>query len=191
MMTTSSPLYPRGPIDVSDRLRQLPIDGSVPGLTDWRWIATPGHSPGHVSFFRESDRPLVAGDAVITTKQESALAVIEQRPEVHGPPAYFTPDWQTAAESARDCAALEPETLATGHGRPLRGASMRTALHQLADEFEQRAVPRTGRYVSDPARADETGVTYLPKPIDKPLWTLAAAVAAGVLIAAVTSRRDD
>ena len=191
MLARTSSLYPRGPIDVGERLRALPTDGALPALPEWRWMPTPGHSPGHVSLWRERDRTLVAGDAVITTKQESALAVIAQRPEVHGPPAYFTPDWPSAGQSARMLAALEPEVLASGHGRPLRGTTMRAALHRLADEFEERAVPRSGRYVERAAEADASGVTYLPTPVDKPLLTLAAAAAAGLLIAAITSRRDD
>lgn len=30
----------------------------------------------------------------MTTKQESAIAVFMQRPEVHGPPAYYSQDWE-------------------------------------------------------------------------------------------------
>ena len=74
-MATLSPLFPRGPIDVSERLYALPEDGSVPGMRDWKWIATPGHTDGHISLWRESDRTLISGDAVITTRQESAYAV--------------------------------------------------------------------------------------------------------------------
>jgi hypothetical protein len=46
-----------------------------------------------VSIWREEDRALIAGDAFITTDQESAYAVLRQEPELHGPPQYFTPDW--------------------------------------------------------------------------------------------------
>jgi glyoxylase-like metal-dependent hydrolase (beta-lactamase superfamily II) len=81
-----APLCPRGPIDVSDRLHSLPEDGTVPGLSGWRWIHTPGHTAGHVSFFREEDRILIVGDAFVTTRQESFSAVLRQRPELHGPP---------------------------------------------------------------------------------------------------------
>ncbi|RYE43220.1 MAG: MBL fold metallo-hydrolase, partial [Hyphomicrobiales bacterium] len=38
----------------------------MPGLPEWRWIATPGHSPGHVSFYRDRDGTLIAGDAFVT-----------------------------------------------------------------------------------------------------------------------------
>lgn len=40
-----APIYPRGPIDIGRRLRELPADSNVPGLNGWRWIATPGHNP--------------------------------------------------------------------------------------------------------------------------------------------------
>src|SRR5690606_25960155 len=61
-----SPLYPRGPIDLGPHVQPLPEDGSVPGMAGWRWIATPGHSPGHVALFRDADRTLIAGDALVT-----------------------------------------------------------------------------------------------------------------------------
>ena len=52
-------------------MQALPEDGSIPHLPDWEWIYTPGHSPGHVSFFREKDLTLIVGDAFVTVKQES------------------------------------------------------------------------------------------------------------------------
>ena len=73
LMARLSPLYPTGPVDVSRWLRPLPEDGSVPGLPGWRWLHTPGHSPGHVSFWRESDRTLIVGDAFVTTKVRERL----------------------------------------------------------------------------------------------------------------------
>ena len=75
--------------------------GNGRGLPGWRVIETPGHSPGHVSLFRESDGVLIAGDAFVTTKQESLLAVMTQRQELRGPPMYFTCDWDAARESVQ------------------------------------------------------------------------------------------
>jgi glyoxylase-like metal-dependent hydrolase (beta-lactamase superfamily II) len=144
--------FPTAPVDVSDRLRPLPEDGSVPGAPGWRWLHTPGHSPGHVSLWRESDRAMVAGDAVITTRQESAYSIATQAPELHGPPAYFTTEWDKAKTSARALAELEPELLVTGHGRPMAGPEMRAALRRLAEEFDAVAVPHAGRYATEPAR---------------------------------------
>ena len=74
-MPLLAPLFPRRPIDVSRWLQRLPEDGSVPQMPGWRWIHTPGHTPGHISFRRERDRTIIAGDAFITTNQESAYAV--------------------------------------------------------------------------------------------------------------------
>jgi glyoxylase-like metal-dependent hydrolase (beta-lactamase superfamily II) len=146
LMTTLSPIYPRGPINVSRWLRALP-GGEVPAMPGWRWLHTPGHSPGHVSFWRESDRTLVVGDAFITTNQESAYSVMLQRPELHGPPQYYTPDWRRARESVRLLAGLESELVITGHGPPMRGATMRAALNLLARDFDRIAVPAHGYYV--------------------------------------------
>jgi metallo-beta-lactamase superfamily protein len=89
MMSLTSPLYPTAPVNVGGRLRCLPADGSIPPMPGWRWIHTPGHSAGHVSFFR--DRALIVGDAFITTAQEAAYSAIMQSPEMHGSPMYFTP----------------------------------------------------------------------------------------------------
>lgn len=114
--------YPRGPIDASKYVQPLPVDGSVPGLPGWRWIHTPGHTAGHVSFFRSEDRTLIVGDAFVTRKPESALAVITQKKEVHGPPAYFTSDWRAAQWSVQDLASLQPYIAAAGHGMPMRGS---------------------------------------------------------------------
>jgi glyoxylase-like metal-dependent hydrolase (beta-lactamase superfamily II) len=155
LMTMAAPLYPRGPIDVRQRLKSLPEDGAVPGLEGWRWLHTPGHSPGHVSLWRESDRTLIAGDAVITTRQESAYSVLTQRPELHGPPMYYTPDWQRAHESVVLIASLEPNLLLSGHGQPFEGATMRQGLRSLADKFHEIAVPRQGRYIERPARPED------------------------------------
>lgn len=161
LMALLSPLYPRGPVNVGARLQTLPADGSVPGMPGWRWIHTPGHAPGHVSFWREADRALVVGDAFITTAQESAYAAATQRPELHGPPMYFTPDWVSAKSSVERLAALEPEVAVTGHGRAMRGADMRAALHALARDFDRVAVPDHGKYVLHPANP-EHGNAYVP-----------------------------
>jgi glyoxylase-like metal-dependent hydrolase (beta-lactamase superfamily II) len=147
LMAAMSRLFPRGPIDVSRWLRALPDDGSVPGMPGWRWIPTPGHTPGHISLWRDADRVIIAGDAFITTNQESAYAVATQRPELHGPPQYYTPDWDAARLSVRRIAALQPDIAITMHGHAMRGEEMRSALNLLASDFDQIAVPKHGRYI--------------------------------------------
>ena len=54
----------RGPIDIGNCLNVLPEDGTVPMMPGWRAVFTPGHTAGHVSFYRETDKTLIAGDAV-------------------------------------------------------------------------------------------------------------------------------
>lgn len=139
--------YPNKAIDIGDRAKPLPQDGSVPHMPGWQWIYTPGHTPGHVSFFREDDRCLIAGDAFVCTKQESLYAVATQEKEIHGPPAYFTPDWLSARRSVEALAALNPDIAATGHGPVMRGEELRRGLADLVANFDEIAVPDRGRYV--------------------------------------------
>lgn len=141
LMSVMSPLYPRGPVDVSEWVRALSADGRIPDLPDWEWIHTPGHTAGHISLFRKQDRVLVVGDAFCTTKAESLLAVAQQRPELHGPPAYYTPDWDEARASVQKLADLRPAVLAPGHGLPMAGEEVEQALHLLAAHFDQIARP--------------------------------------------------
>lgn len=164
-MSLLSFAYPKGPINVSEHLRELPVDGIIDELEDWRWIHTPGHTPGHISLFREKDGVLVAGDAFVTTRQESALAVATQKKVVCGPPKYFTPDWGAAARSVKELAMLEPNVISAGHGQALYGDHARKELHKLAREFWKIGIPATGRYVKEPVTFDQDGVpVYIPKP---------------------------
>lgn len=141
IMTLLSPLFPRKPIDVSSRLAELPLQGEVPDLKDWQWLHTPGHTPRHISLWREHDRVLLAGDAFITTRQESAYHAVVQTAELHGPPRYFTPDWASAHQSVRMLADLEPYLAVTGHGKSVSGPELSVNLHLLADNFVSIAVP--------------------------------------------------
>ncbi|HEX6052262.1 MAG TPA: MBL fold metallo-hydrolase [Gemmatimonadaceae bacterium] len=182
-MAFMSRFYPRKPIDLGDRVMTLPADGGVPSVGEWRWLHTPGHAPGHVSLFRDSDHALIAGDAFVTTKQESLLAVATQRPEVHGPPMYYTPDWRAAEESVQTLAALDPEIAVTGHGIPMRGERLTRGLRDLADRFRSQAVPARGRYIREPAVADRSGVVYVPPAVPDPVGRAVA----GVAVAAVAA----
>ena len=152
LMARMSVLYPRTPARFDGDARPLPPDGVVPGASEWRWLLTPGHSAGHISLLREGDRTLIVGDAFCTTKQESFLAVATQRPEIHGPPAYFTTDWDAARDSVRRLAALHPRCIAPGHGRPMSGPETTAAVSELAANFDALARPEHGRYVAHPVR---------------------------------------
>jgi glyoxylase-like metal-dependent hydrolase (beta-lactamase superfamily II) len=151
LMSLLCKLYPRSPVNLGSRVQVLPENGTIPGFEEWRWLHTPGHTEGHISLFRDKDLVLIAGDAFVTTKQESFLAVATQRPELHGPPAYFTTDWDAARDSVQRLAALRPSTVATGHGRPLAGPDVAEALSALGMDFDRVARPEHGRYVDDRA----------------------------------------
>jgi glyoxylase-like metal-dependent hydrolase (beta-lactamase superfamily II) len=161
LMAALSGLYPTRPVNVAARLRPLPEDGSLPDMPGWRWLHTPGHAPGHVSLWREADRALLVGDAFVTTAPESAYATAVQAPEMHGPPRYFTIDWEAARGSVERLAALEPDLVVTGHGRAMQGVGMRGALRGLARDFREIAQPDRGTYVDRPARAED-GSAYRP-----------------------------
>jgi glyoxylase-like metal-dependent hydrolase (beta-lactamase superfamily II) len=156
-MALLSPLFPRSPVDVRPWLKILPPDQRVPGMAGWKWLHTPGHSPGHISLWRESDRILIAGDAIVTTGQESVYEIITQQPEMHGPPRYLTPDWDEAEQSVAMLAALEPEIVMTGHGPPVCGENMRKRLHELAMRFAAIAIPEGRPYALNPAKPGKSG----------------------------------
>jgi len=147
MVAKLSMLFPNEPIDLGSHVQPLPDDGSVPYMPGFRWIHTPGHTPGHVSFFRDGDRTLLVGDAFVTVKQESLYKVLAQEPEISGPPRYFTPDWDAAWESVRRLAELQPAAAVTGHGLPMSGTLLTDNLRKLVNEFDRIAIPDYGKYV--------------------------------------------
>ncbi|MGI4870129.1 MAG: MBL fold metallo-hydrolase [Janthinobacterium lividum] len=183
LMAYLSFAYPKHPYNVGERVQPLPADGSVPGLPGWRWLPTPGHTPGHVSFFREADKLLLVGDAFTTVAGESALATLTQKQVVHGPPAYFTPDWDAARASVELLTGLAPEVAASGHGIAMHGEALRQQLTDLAAHFDTLARPKIGRYAQQPAIADASGVRSVPPPLVSP-WVKGLAVA-GTLLAVV------
>jgi len=182
LMSLLSFMYPKGPIDVSDRLLLLPEDGTIPILPGWRYYHTPGHAPGHISLFRERDRLLIAGDAFVTTCQESAFSALAQPRKMHGPPKYFTYNWGSAERSVKQLAQLQPEIAATGHGKPMMGQDLRDALQRLADNFQELAVPTSGRYVNDPALVNYEGVQYTPPPHNRGLILTTLGITAAAVI---------
>jgi len=83
-------------------------------IAGFRVLDVPGHSAGHVAFWRESDRVLVAGDVV------RSMSYLTGLPQLGEPPGAFTPDPGRNRESARRLAELEPALVCVGHGSPVR-----------------------------------------------------------------------
>lgn len=91
--------------------RRLQEGDEVAGFTV---LHTPGHSPGHVSYWRESDRTLICGDVMWGANP------FLMRGPIREPFPIVSPDPKLNRESARRIAALEPALVCFGHGPPLR-----------------------------------------------------------------------
>ncbi len=91
------------PVDVTRELREG--DEVGPGF---RVLDAPGHTPGQIVLWRSSDRLLIAGDVLTNVFG------------VHEPPGILNVDPDRNRESVRKLAALEPATVAFGHGQVLR-----------------------------------------------------------------------
>jgi glyoxylase-like metal-dependent hydrolase (beta-lactamase superfamily II) len=154
--------FPTKPYNLQPRIQPLLEDGTAPFLPDWRVIHTPGHTPGHLAFFRERDRVLIAVDALSTAAQDSPSKLLFAPRQFELPPAPFTTDWGAARLSVENMAELQPLTVAAGHGFPITGPETAQRLQRFAQTFRP---PKRGRYVTQPAVADETGVLYVPPPV--------------------------
>ena len=132
---------------IKDVVRVFDPGAAIPSLPDWECIPTPGHTPGHVAFFRTSDRVLIAGDAVVTVDLNSFWGFLlwglrRYKQRVSGPPWYSTWKWQMAKESVTGLAGLEPCVLATGHGVPMSGEEIARELRVFADHFSGRTAKK-------------------------------------------------
>jgi glyoxylase-like metal-dependent hydrolase (beta-lactamase superfamily II) len=165
--------FPENHVDLGDRVAALPEDGSVPGMTEWRWIPTPGHTPGHICLFRERDRVLITGDAVLTVDMDVLGEVLSKKQRIASPPGPTTYDWISVRKSLHRLNALHPTTVAAGHGVPMSGSEVSVEMEAFAAHFIH---PLRGRYVPEPVRFDEAGIVYLPPPVPDPLPKVAAAI---------------
>jgi len=176
--------------DLGDRVEALSDLRKLPGMPGWECVETPGHTPGHVSFYRRDDRMLIAGDAFTTVNQDSLLDMVSKKPEVCRPPVYYTCNWEQAEESVQRLAKLKPTVLAAGHGVPMSGAQATRGLERLARNWP---APEHGRYVPEPARANEGGIAYLPPPapdgLPKVVVGIGVAAAAGATTALMMRKR--
>src|SRR3954464_7373908 len=105
---------PGHPVD-----RALREGDEVAGFTV---IDVPGHSAGHVAYWRESDRVLIAGDVL------NSMNLITTIPGLQEPPKMFTPDPARNRESIKRIAALEPRVACFGHGPVWRDPAKLTEL---------------------------------------------------------------
>jgi glyoxylase-like metal-dependent hydrolase (beta-lactamase superfamily II) len=124
---------------LGDAARPLRPGEPVPGLPGWEVVATPGHTPGHVSLFRPADRVLLAGDALVNLRLNSVSGLLRQRPGLSGPPWYTTWNRAAAVSAVKRLAALCPRVLGPGHGRPLTGPDTLRRVQDFAARLDSRA----------------------------------------------------
>lgn len=93
----------------------------------------PGHAPGLIGLWRESDRLAIVSDVVYLVDSARFKPLPEGEASVPHPA--FAWDHQRAKQSVRRLAGLEPKVVATGHDRPLRGENLRETLELAADKL--------------------------------------------------------
>jgi hydroxyacylglutathione hydrolase len=110
------------------------IDGTVSEgdeVAGFEVLHFPGHSPGLIGLWRESDRVALVSDVVYLV--DSARL----KPLPHGEASVPHPAWawdhERAKSSVRRLAALEPRVVGAGHERPLVGEDLRATLERAAE----------------------------------------------------------
>ena len=91
-------------------------------IGEWRVVHLPGHTPGHVVFFRERDRVAIVGDVVRNASLRGGFGRLSETPHV------FSVDPMLNRRSMRALAELRPALVCFGHGPPSRDLAALEAL---------------------------------------------------------------
>lgn len=104
-------------------------------VAGFRVIHFPGHAPGLIGLWRESDRLALVSDVIYLI--DSVYRLGRQLPpgEASVPHPVWAWDHAKAKESVRRLAALEPATVCAGHAGPLRGENLRETLERAAEKY--------------------------------------------------------
>jgi glyoxylase-like metal-dependent hydrolase (beta-lactamase superfamily II)/predicted ester cyclase len=109
-----------GPVKIAGTLAEGdPIAG-------FRVVEIPGHAPGQIALFRESDRLALSSDCFYTIDNWGRDS------EAHAPFPVYNFDTEQARESMRKLADLEPAAVWPGHAKPLTG-DVREQLQKSAE----------------------------------------------------------
>src|SRR3954447_11311060 len=103
-------------------------------VAGFRVIHFPGHAPGLIGLWRESDRVAIVSDTIYRTAS-AGLGKPLPAGEASVPHPAWAWDHTKAKESVRKLAALEPKLVGTGHNEPLRGDNLRPALERAAAKY--------------------------------------------------------
>jgi hydroxyacylglutathione hydrolase len=112
------------------------IDGTVAEgeqVAGFEVLHFPGHAPGLIGLWRESDRVAIVSDVVYLVDSARLKPLPEGEASVPHPAWAW--DHAKSKESVRRLAALEPRVVCAGHERPLRGDDLRATLEQAAEKY--------------------------------------------------------
>lgn len=101
-------------------------------VAGFRVIHFPGHAPGLIGLWRESDRVALVSDVVYLVDSARLKPLPEGEASVPHPAWAW--DHRQAKESLRKLAALDPRVVGAGHEHPLRGESLRETLERAAQK---------------------------------------------------------
>lgn len=120
------PVWDGGPVQIAETISE------GDGIAGFEVVHLPGHAPGQIGLWRESDRLCLCSDTVYLT---DTMRPLGHHPGVYPPHPIFDQDADATLASVRKLAALEPEIVAPGHMEPLRGSreDLRGRLEQAAD----------------------------------------------------------
>jgi glyoxylase-like metal-dependent hydrolase (beta-lactamase superfamily II)/predicted ester cyclase len=104
------PVWDGGPVEIAGTVDE----GDE--IAGFNVVHLPGHAPGLIGLFRESDRLALVSDTVYTLDSESG-----RHEPAHVPNAAFNQDTDQARASIRKLAALDPTTVWAGHADPVTG----------------------------------------------------------------------
>src|SRR3954449_12812318 len=97
-------------------------------LAGFRVLHFPGHAPGLIGLWRESDRVAIVSDVVYFVDSGRLRPLPEGEASVPHPAWAW--DHARAKESVRRLAALEPKLVCAGHAGPLAGENLREVLER-------------------------------------------------------------
>jgi glyoxylase-like metal-dependent hydrolase (beta-lactamase superfamily II) len=102
-------------------------------VAGFRVLHFPGHAPGLIGLWRESDRLALVSDVVYLVDSTRLRPL--PKGEASVPHPAWAWDHAKAKESVRKLAALEPAMVCAGHEPPLRGDNLRTVLERAAEKY--------------------------------------------------------
>lgn len=109
----------------NDNVTKIVSDGDTMEFgIEWQFVATPGHTPGHMSLYDAADKLLITGDALRVDGEQLLV-----------PAPRNTPDYATAMDSVAKLAELPIENVIAYHDGIIQNGNFDAALLQIVRNF--------------------------------------------------------